>query len=68
MAIKTQEGVKKILLSGLRATVVMEDGKVLDKEKTTKAIVAKGLGLVSFEQAEIIIPESAYVLAVTGTG
>ena len=68
MALKSQEGIKKILLSGLRATVVMEDGKLLDKEKATKAIVAKGLGLVSFEQAEITIPESAYVLAVTGTG
>ncbi|MEJ6572285.1 MAG: hypothetical protein QNL01_10775 [Akkermansiaceae bacterium] len=68
MALKTQEGVKKILFSGLRATVVMEDGKALDKEKTTKAIAAKGLGVASFELADITVPESAYALAVTGTG
>jgi len=46
----------------------MEDGKVLDKEKATKAIESKGLGLASFEKAEQVIPEAAYVLAVTGTG
>ncbi len=46
----------------------MEDGKILDKEKTTKAIVEKGLLVGSFEQAEKAIPEAAYVLAVTGTG
>jgi len=46
----------------------MEDGKVLDKEKITKAIEGKGLGLASFEQAEKAIPEAAYVLAVSGTG
>ncbi|MCP5535649.1 MAG: hypothetical protein H7A51_05360 [Akkermansiaceae bacterium] len=68
MAIKTQEGVKKILLSGLRATVLMEDGRELDKEKTTKALVAQGLGLASFEKQESAVPEAAYLLTVTGTG
>ena len=55
-------------MSGLRATVIMEDGKVLDKEKTTKAIVGKNLALVSFGTTEKAIPEAAYVLAVSGTG
>ncbi|MGB1874394.1 MAG: hypothetical protein ACPH5P_06630 [Akkermansiaceae bacterium] len=68
MALKTQDGVKKILLSGLRATVVMNDGTELDKDKTTKALKQKGLGLNSFSKEELVIPEAAYVLAVTGTG
>lgn len=68
MAIKSQDGVKKILLSGFRATVVMEEGKALDKDKTSKAIVAKGLAVGSFEKANVAIPEAGYVLAVTGTG
>lgn len=68
MAIKTQEGVKKILLSGYRATVVMEEGKDLDKEKTTAAIKGKGLTVDSFEKSQAVIPEAGYVLAVTGTG
>lgn len=68
MALKTQDGVNKILLSGLRATVVMEEGTELKKEAVTKALQAKGLGLNSFEKTETVIPEAAYVLAVTGTG
>lgn len=59
---------KKILLSGYRATVVMEDDKELDKDKTTKAIVAKGLTVESFEKSETLIPEAGYMLTVTGTG
>ena len=68
MALKTQDGVIKILLSGLRATAVMNDGTELDKDKTTKALKQKGLGLNSFSKEELVIPEAAYVLAVTGTG
>ena len=68
MAIKSQEGVKKILLSGYRATVVMSDGKTLDEEKTKAAIVAKGLTFESYEKADVVVPQAGYVLAVTGTG
>ena len=46
----------------------MDDGVKLDKEKTTKALEEKGLGLASFEKTEQATPEAAYVLAVTGTG
>lgn len=46
----------------------MEDGRELDKEKTTKALVAQGLGLASFEKQESAVPEAAYLLTVTGTG
>lgn len=68
MAIKSQDGVKKLLLSGYRATVVMEDGKSLDEEKTKKAIEGKGLTMESFAKTEKVAPEAGYVLAVTGTG
>ena len=68
MAIKAQDGVKKILLSGYRATVVMADGKALDEEKTKAAIVGKGLTFESYEKADVVVPEAGYVLAVTGTG
>jgi hypothetical protein len=68
LALKDQDGVKKILLSGLRATVVMEEGKELDKNKLSKALKGKGLGLASFSKEEAVIPEAAYVLKVTGTG
>ena len=68
MALKIQDGVDKILLSGLRATVIMKEGKELDKGKTEQSLNRKSLTLVSFNKDEIIVPEAAYVLAVTGTG
>ena len=68
MAIKSQDGVKKILMSGYRATVVMEEGKSLDEAKTKAAIEGKNLSLASFSKAQAVIPEAGYVLAVTGTG
>lgn len=55
-------------MSGLRATILMEDGKDLDKEKATKAIVAKKLKVTSYEKTEIPAPQIAYTLKVTGTG
>lgn len=68
MAIKSQDGVKDVLLSGYRATVLMKDGMTLDKRKTKKAIVSKGLKMVSLEQSETEIPASAYQLKASGTG
>jgi len=56
------------MMSGLRATVLMEDGKELDKDKSTKAIVAKGLKLTSYEQGTVETPALAYTLKVTGAG
>jgi len=67
-ALKSQDGVKSVLLSGYRATVLMEDGKTLDKSATEKAIVGKGLKMTSYEKTETVVPDKAYELAVTGTG
>ena len=46
----------------------MKEGKELDKGKTEQSLKQKSLTLVSFNKDEIIVPEAAYVLAVTGTG
>ena len=46
----------------------MENGKTLNKEKSSEALTAKGLKLASFEKTETTIPEAAYQLAVAGTG
>jgi len=46
----------------------MKEGKELDEGKTEQSLIRKSLTLVSFKKEEIIIPEAAYVLAVTGTG
>ena len=46
----------------------MEDGKELEKDAVAKALKDKKLGLASFKKEEILVPEAAYVLAVTGTG
>ena len=68
LALNTQEGIQKILMSGLRATVVMKGEQELDKEKTSKALASKGLPVKTFEKTETLIPAEAYRLAVTGTG
>lgn len=67
-ALKTQEGIQKILMSGLRATVIMKDGKELDKEKTSKVLIEKGLPAKTFKKTETPIPAEVYQLAVAGTG
>lgn len=63
-----QSGVKKVKLSGLRATVFVEEGTDLDKEEITKQLTAKGLSLVSMETGEIGAPVAAYTIKVKGTG
>ncbi|NWK57077.1 hypothetical protein HW115_15750 [Verrucomicrobiaceae bacterium N1E253] len=46
----------------------MDEGKELDKEKTTKAFKAKGLPVKSFEKTETPVPAATYQLMVAGTG
>ena len=67
-ALEAQKGIRKMLISGQRATLIMKDGQALDKEKIAKALSQKGLGLKSFEKTEIQIPAEIYQLAVAGTG
>lgn len=46
----------------------MESGALLDEDKVTTAVKASGLGMASFSQVELPVPESAYELAVSGLG
>lgn len=57
-----------MLLSGLRATLIMEDGATLDKDKVAASLEAQGLGMASFSQADLPVPEAAYTLTVSGVG
>lgn len=65
---KTQDGVKKILFSGYRATVVMDDGKELDSEKVKSAITSKSLTFEGFEKVTKPVPVEGYQLKASGTG
>jgi len=67
-ALKSQKGIQTILFSGLRATVVMDEGKKLDQEKTSKAFTENGLALKSLNKQNSIIPAVTYTLTVSGTG
>ena len=68
MALETQPGVKKILLSGMRASVLMEEGKALDEAKLKQAFTSNKLELVSLEVTEAKLPKAAYVLQAAGMG
>ena len=56
------------MMSGLRATVFMEDGYELSRAKVSAALKDSGLKLRGFEQQEIAVPKAGYDLQVTGTG
>ena len=62
----SQKGVKTVILSGLRATVIMDDGVALDEAKVKAAIEGKKMKFVSMEKTEISRPKVAYELAVSG--
>lgn len=54
-------------LSGLRATIVMNDGATLDAKKVEEAFDGGNVDFVSLEKKDILVPQASYVLAVTGT-
>lgn len=62
-----QEGVKSILLSGPRATVIMEEGTSLDEAKLKASIEAKRMTFISLETKTVPRPKAAYVLAAAGS-
>lgn len=67
-AIGTQQGIKSYKMSGLRTTVVMNDGLKLDEVKL-KAEFDKGpVTFVSLEEKDQAVPKAAYTLMVTGAG
>ncbi|QQL45998.1 hypothetical protein [Sulfuriroseicoccus oceanibius] len=58
----------KILLSGLRATLVMNDGATLEEATVKKALTEKGLKITSFTAEQATEPAATYHLKVAGTG
>ena len=65
---QAQEGVKAVHVSGLRSTVIMEDGKALDEAKLRDAMGSKRLKLVSLEVADQAKPKLVYGMKVKGAG
>ena len=61
-----QEGVKNMILSGMRATVVMEQGRSLDEAKVKEALGAKRLKFVSMEVVDRPIPKAMFNLKAKG--
>ena len=66
MALESQPGVKTILLSGLRATLVMEDGQSLDEAKVKAALQANRMEMESLDVKDVNVPRAAYVLQASG--
>ena len=65
-ALNSQEGVKAVILSGLRATVIMNGDAALNEAKVKASLKGKGMTFVSMEKAEMTRPKVAYELAVSG--
>lgn len=57
---------KKILVSGLRTSVVMEEGKALDEEKVKDALGAQKLKFVSMEVVERPLPKVIFNMEAKG--
>lgn len=67
-ALEEQEGIKRLLLGGLRTTVVMEEGKALDDAAVRKAVEAAQLTFVSLESVERPRPKAVYRIESEGLG
>lgn len=62
----SQDGVKDLMLSGLRATVFMEEGKKLEEEAVKTALKEKGMTFKGMTAKKMPKPKAEFVLAVTG--
>ena len=63
-----QEGIKMMLLGGLRFTLVLEEGKELDEAEVKAAVESKRLGFVSLEVIERPQPTISYRIPARGVG
>ena len=61
-----QDGVKKIVVSGMRSTIVMEEGKVLSEEKIRDALGERRLKFVSMELVARPAPKAIFFMKVAG--
>ncbi|MFT7670961.1 MAG: hypothetical protein ACI8X5_003676 [Planctomycetota bacterium] len=60
-AMESLEGVERMMMSGTRATLVLEDGAVITEAEVKEALEGKGLVFESFEKHKIERAASAYV-------
>lgn len=60
------DDVKTIILSGLRATVIMDGDTKLDEKKVKAALTANKMGFESMEMVQMARPKAAYVVNVSG--
>ncbi len=63
---KKQEGVKSVLVSGMRSTVVMKEGTSLKEEELRDAMGALRLKLISVKVVDQPIPVVVYNMKVKG--
>ena len=63
---KKQDGVKNIILSGMRATVVMEEGKELEQKKVVDALGALRIKFVSMEVVDRPTPVAVFNMKAKG--
>lgn len=62
------DGVKSVMLSGLRATIHMNDGSSLDEATVKDVLKKKGLTFVSKNPVPDEAPKVVYMLTVDGVG
>ena len=55
------DGVERLMMSGTRATLVLEGGAELTEEEVKRAVEAKGLTFDSFEEVRVERAAAAYV-------
>jgi len=67
-ALKGIEGIKAMKLSGLLATIEMEDGKELSEAQLKPILGSQNVNLVSVEQTTIAAPKAVYLAEATGLG
>ena len=67
-AIGSQKDVKSYKMSGMRTTVVMNDGAKLDEAKLKEAFAKGPVSFVSLEEKDQAVPKAAYSLTVSGAG
>jgi hypothetical protein len=66
LALKSLEGVDKVLLSGTTAFVTVKGEATLSRTAIRKAFDPKGLKVKGLKKASIAKPKEAYQLAITG--
>lgn len=55
------EGIDRMMMSGVRATLVLDDGATLSEDEVRRALEDQGLKFGIFERREIVRPAAAYV-------